>query len=180
MAERSEANSAKQSFASKYYIKIFLTRSFASRFKLRFAQPFLAKFKWTINWSLSPQGLMSYVSTLFFFEFILQLWFSLLTLEKILTRKKKKKARQNGAEKSTAAIPTATKKLTTPPEPAKLPPRPSPIAIRTRTTMPTRKRRSLATRIRIRACLSEKITQISRKLFKLPRIKFKEKTILNS
>jgi len=25
--------------------------------KLRFAQPFLAKFKWTINWSLSPQGL---------------------------------------------------------------------------------------------------------------------------
>jgi len=24
--------------------------------KLRFAQPFLAKLKWTINWSLSPQG----------------------------------------------------------------------------------------------------------------------------
>jgi len=57
MAERSEAKSAKRSFASKYFKFLFLTRSFASRFLLRFAQPFLAKFKWTINWSLSPQGL---------------------------------------------------------------------------------------------------------------------------
>ena len=57
MAERSEAKSAKRSFASKYFKFAFLTRSFASRFLLRFAQPFLAKFKWTINWSLSPQGL---------------------------------------------------------------------------------------------------------------------------
>jgi len=40
VAERSEAINAKRSFASK--IKI-LTRSFASRFWLRFAQPFLAK-----------------------------------------------------------------------------------------------------------------------------------------
>jgi len=36
-----------------------LTRSFASRFWLRCAQPFLAKLKWKINWSLSPQGLIS-------------------------------------------------------------------------------------------------------------------------
>ena len=57
MAERSEANIAKQNFASKYYKKLFLTRSFASRFKLRFAQLFLAKFKLTTNWPLSPQGL---------------------------------------------------------------------------------------------------------------------------
>jgi len=56
MAERSEAKSAKRSFASKYFKFSFLTRSFASRFLLRFAQPFLATFKWTINWSLSPQG----------------------------------------------------------------------------------------------------------------------------
>jgi len=49
------------------------TRGQKTRFLLRFAQPFFAKFKRTINWSLSPQGLMSYVSTLFFFEFILQL-----------------------------------------------------------------------------------------------------------
>jgi len=57
MDERSEAKSAKRSFASKYFKFLFLTRSFASLFFLRFAQPFLAKFKWTINWSLSPQGL---------------------------------------------------------------------------------------------------------------------------
>jgi len=36
---------AKRSFASKYIKFLFLTRSFASRFLLRFAQPFLAKFK---------------------------------------------------------------------------------------------------------------------------------------
>ena len=57
MAERSEAKSAKRSFASKYYWFLFLTRSFASRLLLRFAQPFIVTFKWTINWSLSPQGL---------------------------------------------------------------------------------------------------------------------------
>ena len=57
MAEQSEAKRAKRSFASKYFKIWLLTRSFASRFLLRFAQPFLAKFKWTINWSLSPQGL---------------------------------------------------------------------------------------------------------------------------
>jgi hypothetical protein len=32
-----------------------LTRSFASRFNLRYAQPLLAKFKWTTNWLQSPQ-----------------------------------------------------------------------------------------------------------------------------
>jgi len=31
-------------------------RSFALRFKLRFAQPFFAKLKWTFNWSLSLRG----------------------------------------------------------------------------------------------------------------------------
>ena len=44
MAERSEAKSTKRSFASKYFKFLFLLRSFASRFLLRFAQPFLAKF----------------------------------------------------------------------------------------------------------------------------------------
>ena len=34
-----------------------LARSFASRFYLRFTQSFLANFKWTINWSISQQGL---------------------------------------------------------------------------------------------------------------------------
>jgi len=57
MAERSEAKNAKRSFASKYFKFSFLTRSFASRFWLRFAHPFLAKFNWTTYWSLSPQGL---------------------------------------------------------------------------------------------------------------------------
>ena len=57
MAERSEAKSAKRSFASKIKIRDILTRSFASRFQLRFAQLFLGKFKWTINLSLFPQGL---------------------------------------------------------------------------------------------------------------------------
>ncbi len=36
---------AKRSFASKYHLFVFLTRSFASRFVLRFAQPF----KTTVN-----------------------------------------------------------------------------------------------------------------------------------
>jgi hypothetical protein len=48
--ERSEAKNVK--------IKILdiLTRSFASRFKLRFARQCLAKSKWTTYWSLSPRG----------------------------------------------------------------------------------------------------------------------------
>jgi len=50
--------SAKRSFASKYFKFLFLTRSFASRFQLRFAQPFLAKSKLTINWSLNPHELI--------------------------------------------------------------------------------------------------------------------------
>ena len=33
-----------------------MTRIFVSRFKLRFAQPFLAKLKWTTNWSVYSQG----------------------------------------------------------------------------------------------------------------------------
>jgi len=45
MADRSEAKSAKRSFASKYFKFKFLARSFASRFLLRFAQPFLATLK---------------------------------------------------------------------------------------------------------------------------------------
>jgi len=53
----SRKKSVKRSFASKCFKTRFLTQSFASRFKLRFAQPFLAKFKKTTNWSLSPQGL---------------------------------------------------------------------------------------------------------------------------
>jgi len=57
MAERSEAKCAKRSFASKYFIFLFLTRSFSSRFLIRLAQSFLAKINQTTNWSLSPQGL---------------------------------------------------------------------------------------------------------------------------
>jgi hypothetical protein len=57
MADRSEAKSAKQSFASKLKILDILTRSFASRFALCYAPPFLVKLKWTNNWSLYPQGL---------------------------------------------------------------------------------------------------------------------------
>ena len=57
LTQRSEAKSAKRSFASKYLKFLFLTRSFASRFQLHFAQPILAKLKLTINWSPSPQGL---------------------------------------------------------------------------------------------------------------------------
>jgi len=50
MAERSEAKSEKQIFASK--IKI----SNKKNKKYRYAQPFLAKLKWTIYWSLSRKG----------------------------------------------------------------------------------------------------------------------------
>jgi len=57
ISERSEVKSAKRSFALKYSLFRFLTRSFASRFLLRYAQPFLAKLNWTINFSLSQQGL---------------------------------------------------------------------------------------------------------------------------
>jgi hypothetical protein len=39
MTERSEAKSAKQSFASKYIKFLFSKKSFALRFKLRYAQP---------------------------------------------------------------------------------------------------------------------------------------------
>jgi len=39
MAERSKAKCAKRSFASKIKISDILTRGFASRFLLRFAQP---------------------------------------------------------------------------------------------------------------------------------------------
>ena len=47
----------KQSFAYEIKIIEILTRSFFSRFMLRYDQPFLAKLKLTINWSLYPQGL---------------------------------------------------------------------------------------------------------------------------
>jgi len=57
MAERSEAKSAKRSFVSKIEILDILTRSFASPFYLRYAQPFLSKLKSTANWSLYPLGL---------------------------------------------------------------------------------------------------------------------------
>jgi hypothetical protein len=57
MAERSEAKRAVRSLATEKVQFLFLTRSFASRFWLRYAPPFLAKFKWKINWSLYPQGL---------------------------------------------------------------------------------------------------------------------------
>ncbi len=42
MAVRIDAKNAKRSFATKIKIRDILTRSFASHFKLRFAQPFLA------------------------------------------------------------------------------------------------------------------------------------------
>ena len=44
-AERSEVESAKRSFASKFINFYFMTRSFASRFQLRFAQPFFKSAK---------------------------------------------------------------------------------------------------------------------------------------
>ena len=57
MAERSEAKSAKRSFSSKIKFRDILTRSLASRFSLRYAEPFLAKFQLTTNWSFYLQGL---------------------------------------------------------------------------------------------------------------------------
>ena len=56
----SEAKLKARSVAPRHNIPIFffLTRSFASRFKLRYAQLFLEILKWTTNWSLSPQGLI--------------------------------------------------------------------------------------------------------------------------
>jgi len=56
MAERGEAKRAKRSFASKIKLKYFDAK-LCFALKLRFAQPFLAKFNWTINWLLSPQEL---------------------------------------------------------------------------------------------------------------------------
>ena len=50
------------------YHNFFLTRSFASPFKIRYAEQFLAKFKWPINWSL-------YLQVLKFIE----LWLALKT-----------------------------------------------------------------------------------------------------
>ena len=41
----------------KYFEFWFLTRSFASRFKLRYAHSFLPRSKRTINWPRSPHGL---------------------------------------------------------------------------------------------------------------------------
>ena len=57
MAKLNEAKNAKRSFASEYLKILFLKRSFASRFKLRYAQPFFAKLKCTINLPLYPQKL---------------------------------------------------------------------------------------------------------------------------
>ena len=48
---------AKRNFLSKYSRFSFLTRSFASRFLLRYAQPVPRQFKLTTNWSLYSQGL---------------------------------------------------------------------------------------------------------------------------
>jgi len=56
MAERSEARKRE----AKLRLKISFIFIFDA--KLRFAQPFLAKFKWTTNWSFSPQGLNSKLS----------------------------------------------------------------------------------------------------------------------
>ena len=65
MAERSEAKSVKRSFASKIKVQNILTRSFASRFKLRFAQPFLAKLKRSTYWQISQKGLMKFQNHVF-------------------------------------------------------------------------------------------------------------------
>ena len=67
MAERSEAKRANRE-ASRQKSKYSLTRSFASRFLLRYAHPFFAKLKLPTNWSLYPQelkGINSYVRALF-------------------------------------------------------------------------------------------------------------------
>ena len=70
MAERSEAKSAERSFSSKIRLKDILMRRFASRYWLRYVQIFLAKVKWTTNWSLSPSGL-NYFDLICNWQFIL-------------------------------------------------------------------------------------------------------------
>ena len=93
MAERCEAKGGERSFASKNFYFSFLTRSFASRFLLRFAQPFLAKFKWTINWSLSPQGLNFY---LVIFEKKIELFKNLII--KLVKKRSSRKTVENFAK----------------------------------------------------------------------------------
>jgi len=66
MAERSEAKNAERNFASKFKISNILTRSFASCFELRFAQPFLAKLERTINKLLYPQGLTPFLTLTYY------------------------------------------------------------------------------------------------------------------
>jgi hypothetical protein len=58
---QSESKRAKRSFASKFLI-LFSTRSFVSRFNIRFARSFVPKSKRTNYWSLDPQGLISVFS----------------------------------------------------------------------------------------------------------------------
>ena len=62
IAERSEAKSAKRSFASKPKTGKILRRSFASRILLRYAYLFLAKLYLTTSWSLYREGLKSYLT----------------------------------------------------------------------------------------------------------------------
>jgi hypothetical protein len=55
VAERSEAKSAKRSFASKSQCRDIIPRKFASLFHLRYAQRCLAKLEGEIYWSFFPQ-----------------------------------------------------------------------------------------------------------------------------
>jgi len=56
MAERSEAKSAKRSFASKYFKFSFLTRSFASRFNFRFPNPCVYSGQIIVLFNLGKNG----------------------------------------------------------------------------------------------------------------------------
>jgi len=63
MAERSEAKSAKRSFASKYLNFVYFTHSFASRFLLRFAKQFLSRFKLTNELVIFPANVKTSEAT---------------------------------------------------------------------------------------------------------------------
>ena len=57
MAEQSEAKSAKRSFASKNQNLRYFDAKLRYALLASLRSVFLAKFKWTNNWSIYPQGL---------------------------------------------------------------------------------------------------------------------------
>ena len=65
MAEQSELKARSEVSRQNILEFHFLTRSFASRSKLRYAQPCLANLKSTTNWSFYAQGLDSWIPYMF-------------------------------------------------------------------------------------------------------------------